>query len=430
MRSALKRIRLILLVFWVVLSIGFSITMIFLRYQSMQSQVENSFIAASLNVIKTAGFNLKVGDLNALYPSLNAFQQLTSGFVWVNDATGELLTLLPPETLEVGPKCRETARKQEISYNGEVVGALWHCTKPEPFQLAAVDGAIAAVFILLFGIVAITIYRLLRFALDDTKAMINILEKVVPEKPDASIFSTNLKFSENNQVIQKIGLLISRVVTATKEADTLKANRRLVELASNLSHDIRSPVSALRAVICKLDDVPPEYRQLIERATSRITEIADLMLDKARSGHTNDFLNVESTEMSAVISEIIAEKKMEFQTRNIALNFDSPGSPLSTTVPRLEIQRILSNLINNSVESFKDESPKIWIKAFRFSSTNARVSITDVGAGIPADVQNNLFNEGYSFGKDKGNGIGLFSAKQTLTKYGGRISLKSTCDQT
>lgn len=425
MRSAFRRIRLILLVFSLLLSFGFSVTMIYLRHRSVQNELEHSFQGAALNVIKTAGFNLKVGDLNVLYPTLNAFQQLIAGLVWIDDSTGEPLAVLPPETLEISEDCKARAQMQKISYNGETVGTLWYCAKTEPFQFAVVDGLIAIMFFGLFGLVGIVIYQLFRFALDDTQSMIQILEKVTPENPDVAVFSTNLKFAENNYVIQKIGLLISRVIAATKEADAVKANRRLVDMAASVSHDIRSPVSALRAVSAKLEGVPTEHKHMIERATKRISEIADLLLDKTRLDNSDEASNPVSTELSEAIDEIIAEKKLQYQTRDLELNFDVPNTRLATLVPRVDIQRIISNLINNAVEAVKEGPPKIWIKVFKFSSSNVRVSITDLGVGIPIDVQKNLFSEGYSFGKDKGNGLGLYNAKQTLDRYGGRIRLIS-----
>ncbi|NMC76085.1 MAG: HAMP domain-containing histidine kinase, partial [Candidatus Methanofastidiosa archaeon] len=54
----------------------------------------------------------------------------------------------------------------------------------------------------------------------------------------------------------------------------------------------------------------------------------------------------------------------------------------------------------------------------------SKIKIIDYGKGIPSSVMEHIFEEGASFGENKGSGLGLFIVKKTIERYGGTISVE------
>jgi signal transduction histidine kinase len=102
---------------------------------------------------------------------------------------------------------------------------------------------------------------------------------------------------------------------------------------------------------------------------------------------------------------------------------------ISARVPKGELSRALSNLINNSVEAIDQGQGIVWISLACNGSENV-IQIRDNGKGIPTKHLLDLGSPGFSFGKgdldQSGNGLGLFHAKTTIENLGGRIKIEST----
>lgn len=88
-----------------------------------------------------------------------------------------------------------------------------------------------------------------------------------------------------------------------------------------------------------------------------------------------------------------------------------------------ELQRILSNLINNSVEVIGD-SGNIKV-SLSCESGSAFIRILDNGKGIPPDVLKELGNVERTYDKEGGSGQGVFPAKKMIESWGGMFSISS-----
>jgi len=227
-----------------------------------------------------------------------------------------------------------------------------------------------------------------------------------------------------------------------------KANA-LSERASQISHDIRSPLSALNMAVSFLKDVPEEQRLLVRSATQRINDIANNLLSQNRviSGNVS---SAWSKEMSAVLNEpvttqlipavvdsLISEKRLQYKTKigvEILAKFNQESYGLFADVQLNELKRVLSNLVNNSVEAV-GESGNVEILLSRangqacaedgVSCASFTIEVKDNGKGIPESVLPRLMQRGESFGKSDGSGLGLYHAKKAVEAWGGQISIES-----
>ena len=204
-------------------------------------------------------------------------------------------------------------------------------------------------------------------------------------------------------------------------------------VASQVAHDIRSPLSALNMISSALSDVPEEKRLLIRNASKRINDIANQLISKVKESHSKQNTETKSPSkielLSAIIDVLVSEKRIQYRDNlNIEIDADLQSSyGLFASVDSTEVKRVLSNLINNSVEAFKNNEGLI-IVGIEPESDFVRVFIKDNGSGIPKHILEKLGQRGVTHGKggtDSGSGLGVYHAKKTIEELGGQFLIES-----
>lgn len=229
----------------------------------------------------------------------------------------------------------------------------------------------------------------------------------------------------------------------------------MIDVAAQVAHDIRSPLSALNMLVVDLPQVPEERRVVIRSAVQRINDISNSLLQKSREKkmeeakiRTSDMtlanlnqnqseithkenLNNEPILLTSLIDDLVSEKRIQFRAK-IGITIDTDidkAYGVFVKVNPAELKRALSNLINNSIEAFPNEIGKVLI-AIKKNGDQAEIVITDNGKGIPSSVLSKLGEKGFSYGKDKsgdsGSGLGVFHAKNFIQSCGGKFSIHST----
>jgi signal transduction histidine kinase len=224
--------------------------------------------------------------------------------------------------------------------------------------------------------------------------------------------------------------------TRLRFEETKLRYKELGDLAAQVAHDIRSPLSAIMVLAKDNPNIPEDSRVLFRTGVTRILDITNELLNKARvflSSTNKEEVVSEQAEKNAVhlvtdiVDNIVSEKRVEFRSKlgvNIQTNFSQNSFGLFANIQKSELKRILSNLINNSVEAVKNKG-RIEISA-ELVSDAITIIVQDNGCGIPADVLPKLLKRGASFNKDEGNlGVGLYHAKTKLNAWGGDIVISS-----
>ena len=256
-----------------------------------------------------------------------------------------------------------------------------------------------------------------------------------------------LRESEGGQISRWFSLLfefdaIYKIIAERDEQSALAqraiANVELAnavnQMATQVSHDIRSPLSALNIVIGSLKDISEEKRSLIRNATQRITDIANQLL-KTSIGSSVARDNKRSIESSAalapIIDSVVYEKKLQFgEITSISIaTFLAGGSDVFASINGVEFARVISNLIDNSVESLNGVGEVLISLSTDISTVT--IKIQDNGKGIPPHLLSRLGERGASFGKSGGQsgfGLGVYHARKTILDAGGSFNVVSEVD--
>gem|GEM_PF-1623206 len=215
--------------------------------------------------------------------------------------------------------------------------------------------------------------------------------------------------------------------------ENLRTTSELGKLASQVAHDIRSPLAALEMISDDLSGVPEETRVVLRGAVGRIKDIANGLLSAHKSVHQGWSVSVseEREEMSsqhlrALIDGLLSEKRFQYRQRpEIAIDFASGPEVygLFSSLPPVEFKRVLSNLVNNAVEAF-DGLGRVCV-SLEASGGEARIVVSDNGKGIPPAILTQLGQRGATHGKSGGAGLGLYHARKSVERWGGRLWMTS-----
>ncbi len=220
------------------------------------------------------------------------------------------------------------------------------------------------------------------------------------------------------------------------ERDLHENEAKLGKLAAQVAHDVRSPLAALEVVLPDLSVLSEDKRLLVRSAIGRIQDIINHLLETYRKDKAPPQTKPQASQpnptstqlLSALVESLVSEKRLQYRARlgveiSTQLSQDSYG--LFANINPLEIKRVLSNLINNAVESFEDKGV-VLIKLFLKNSSDIMLEIRDNGKGIPPEILPKLTQKGQTFGKKQGHGLGLYHARKILEGCGGRLEIQSS----
>lgn len=242
--------------------------------------------------------------------------------------------------------------------------------------------------------------------------------------------------SDHNPEIIKIDE-IKNMYFDEHEKNKLEKERQLsealIQQAQQVAHDIKSPLVALKISLNHIESSVPESLRLMARGSLQriedIVNVLSLKKNQINQGENSIQLVLKNTLLLNLLEEIVSEKRMQYRSKaNISINFNLTNLSygLFSNVDIRELKRVISNLINNSIEAFDISSKgSVDVVLESVDLRNNIIKVKDNGKGIPSSMMNKLFERGETFGKVGGSGLGLYYAKNIIEKLGGKIAIDS-----
>lgn len=237
---------------------------------------------------------------------------------------------------------------------------------------------------------------------------------------------TNFKQWRNPEIIETIRSTLVLLQNISKQDQlrsiTFLQSQKLKEgeIARRIAHDIRSPLAALQMAVSSMKADIDNF-SIIKSSTQRIEDIAN-SLTRKRDG---DIVGRrEKILLKPFIDSLVATKRFEFRGQETAIEvvYARQAGAQYIDVNELELSRSMSNIINNSAESYGKGGPiKITVD---LSGSRLMITVKDQGCGIDSNDIARVFERDFSKNK-KGSGLGLFYAKQFIEANGGTIEIES-----
>ena len=243
-------------------------------------------------------------------------------------------------------------------------------------------------------------------------------------KPEGNVEEINLLFESFEEMRRKL--------KETNEAN-LEFDRQSRELISNISHDLRTPITAVKGycegIMDGVADTPEKQERYVRTIYNKANEMDHLInelsfysrISTNRIPYVFDRLDVNAFFDDA--AEGIAE---DLQTRGIRFGYTNSVREGTYMIADAEqIARVLNNLVGNAIK-YNDKEEKIIKLNVSTMGDEIRVSVEDNGRGIPADDLANVFERFYRTDASRhsstgGSGIGLAIVRKIIEDHSGRV---------
>ena len=223
-------------------------------------------------------------------------------------------------------------------------------------------------------------------------------------------------------------LLILQDVTALRQAEMVRR-----EFVANVSHEFRTPLAALKALVETLEDgaleEPEVARDFLARMHVEVDGLAQFveeLLELSRIESGQGALEIRPTDLGAVVAAAAERLRPQAERQGLSLAVDlSPELPTVRADPE-RIQQVVVNLVHNAVK-FTPPGGRVTVSAERRDG-GVTVTVADSGVGIAAEALDRLFERFYKADRARtsgGTGLGLAIAKHIVQAHGGRISAES-----
>jgi signal transduction histidine kinase len=203
------------------------------------------------------------------------------------------------------------------------------------------------------------------------------------------------------------------------------------EMIAGISHDLRSPLTAIRgAVKALLDGVvsePAQQKKFLQAAYRRSGEMDTLLSElfyfsKLETGGIA--VQRQPLDLSQYLQNYCQAKKElpEYAETEFVCDFPAQGKQVSADPEAL--QRILDNILSNSIK-YAEAAPLRFFVSLQREDGYQRIVLQDNGCGVPKEKLDRIFDEFYrvdeSRGRKEGSGLGLYIVKYLCEEMGGRV---------
>lgn len=207
----------------------------------------------------------------------------------------------------------------------------------------------------------------------------------------------------------------------------------LGEISAGIAHEINNPLTVIMGfstVLYMFKDDEKKFNEKVQAILKSGERIAKIVRSLKKFSRTSESKVIELNSLTKIINEVViitetfAKRHQTEIIKNIAEN-------IIIKCDEVEIEQVLINLINNSIDAVKDLETK-WIKINCFESNEKIIlQIIDSGHGISADIEEKLFQPFFTTKPvGQGTGLGLSITKGILDEHNASIFVNRTFENT
>ena len=227
-------------------------------------------------------------------------------------------------------------------------------------------------------------------------------------------------------------ILVVHETTQLREMDSMRR-----DFVSNLSHELRTPVSVIKANSETLLDGALEnpkdaktFSKAILHNADRLSEMVTSLIDLSRIEYGDLKFVIESLVLNQIIETVVSSYSTMAKRKNIQLLFNRQ-TDIEVTGDSKAIERVLNNLIDNAFK-YSPEDSVIEVQA-RKQGDFVKVSVKDAGIGVPDEEKRFVFQRFYRTAKARanekqGSGLGLAIVRNLVNNLKGEVGVESRRD--
>ena len=332
---------------------------------------------------------------------------------------------------------KKAAGKVKKAYNNLLRMDLTKNARKQILKIVIINALILFVMCMLwFGGLAMTLlyslglYLLLRKYVSDLQKKYGILLRAVDEIAEGNL---NVSIPEDLGVFEPFKPQILKIQNGFKKAvdEELRSQRMKGELITNVSHDLKTPLTAIITYVnlLKDPDLTPEqrseYLDTLERKSMRLKVLIEDLFEVSKANSGNVTLNLMPVDIMNLIRQVCFEMKDKLDEAGLDVRLSLSEEKIVLPLDSQKTYRVYENLFSN-VAKYALAGTRVYVNGFRDGQRTA-VTIKNISAmelTVDPSELTERFVRGDQARNTEGSGLGLAIAKSFLKLQGGDLEVE------
>jgi len=234
---------------------------------------------------------------------------------------------------------------------------------------------------------------------------------------------------ELGSIAQSINNISAGINTAVE--DRMKSERLKTELITNVSHDIRTPLTSIITYTDLLDhegldcERAPEYLDVLKQKSLRLKTLTEELFEAAKAATGNIDVNLTDLNIVSLMNQVLGELDNSIKSSGLDLRVNLPDKLYARADGRL-MQRIMENLLSN-VFKYSQPSSRVYLDAMQADYESVKIELKNISAqelNFDPSELTERFKRGDESRADGGSGLGLSIVQSFVSAQGGKFEIK------
>ena len=247
------------------------------------------------------------------------------------------------------------------------------------------------------------------------------MERALPLIADFSSFDTAL-----GDITNQVGEMVARQT---------KAEHLRTELITNVSHDLKTPLTSIVNYVDLLSREPmqstaaTEYLDVLKRQAARLKKLTIDLVEASKASTGNLTVELQPMNLQVLVGQIAGEYEEQLEQKNLSLVMNVPDEPVSVLADGRQIWRVFDNLLGNACKYAMNGS-RVYLDV-RAGEANVTITLKNVSAmplNTSAEELMERFVRGDASRHTEGSGLGLSIARDLTRLQQGTLTLQTDGD--
>ena len=246
---------------------------------------------------------------------------------------------------------------------------------------------------------------------------------------------TNIKLDESlyTGVLKELAIYINDIAGGFSNAikESLKSERLKTELITNVSHDIKTPLTSIINYVDLLkqeniqNEKTKEYIEVLDNKSQRLKKLIEDLVEASKASSGNIKINKEVLNVKELLNQVTGEFEDKFNSRGLNIISKLPEKTVYIKADSRYLYRVLENIYSN-VAKYAEENTRVYIDCILEEENTVAIYVKNISKdelNISADELMQRFVRGDKSRNTEGSGLGLSIAKSLTELQDGTFNI-------
>lgn len=244
--------------------------------------------------------------------------------------------------------------------------------------------------------------------------------------------NVHLEKEELTGVLKQMAEYINDIAGGFTNAieQSLKSERLKTELITNVSHDIKTPLTSIINYVDLLkqenieDEKIKQYIDILNQKSLRLKKLIEDLVEASKVSSGNVKLNIEVIDLKELLAQTLGEFEDRFETKNLKIDIEMPNEEVKIKADNRYMYRVIENLFSN-ITKYSIDNSRVYISLTK-QNDRIKLEIKNISKdklNITPDELMQRFVRGDKSRYTEGSGLGLSIAKSLTEMQGGKFDI-------